>query len=54
MSTTTELGLVRVRPSGRYIHFHLYNKLLLSTTARAMLDPEAEEGDGQMETEGLY
>jgi len=22
---------VRVRPSGRYIHFHLYNKLLLPT-----------------------
>jgi hypothetical protein len=61
---------VRVRPSGRYIHSHIYHKTLhgpkadpielnlwtmipMSKTTRAMLDPEAEEVDGQTDAEGL-
>ena len=62
---------MRVRPSGRYIHSHLYHKTLhgpkadpvelnlwtmipMSTTARAMLDPEADKVDEQTDTAGLY
>ena len=42
------------RTKRRPVELNLWTMIPMSTTTRAMLDPEAEEVDGQTDAEGLY
>jgi hypothetical protein len=41
-------------PKADRAELNLWTMIPMSTTTRAMLDPEAEEVDEQTDTEGLY